>query len=303
MSIRGSFVFSILAMAGMTTLNVSTALFAEHKICILGNDVLRETAKPIISFNNDLKEKVSTMLQTLYVTGNGVGLAAPQIGRSERLVVVQMKMPPFPESWTEEQKEKKRKEIRELSKKIILTKSDGKIVKYEDIMQFGRFAFTNPEIKSVEEIKESSQEGCLSLPGIMADVPRYKEIKLSYQDLDGHPCVLECDGVLAQIIQHETDHLNGVLYVDRVSELCVIGSMPIWKKLPLLYERMKKLKDDVLTKAKLEELKQRAEQEGRPFQLPGEVFWISKDNKAKALEIIKAIGGEEHLFDYDTLLP
>ena len=288
----------------MATSNVSTALFAEHKICILGHKVLREKAEPIEEFDDALKQQAERMFEIMEATGDGVGLAAPQIGCSERLVVAQVKMPPFPKDFPEKQKEALRKKILGLSEKIILTDHNGKTTEFSDIVQFGRFAFANPKVKPIEDSKEACDEGCLSLPGIMGQVPRYKEIVLHFQDLDGHPCTLRCDGFLAQIIQHETDHLNGTLYVDHITDLCVVGEMPIWKAFPDLYNKIKELEDKKLTEAKREESKQKAEQEGREFKPSEKTFWISgEDNKGKALAIIKEIGGEDHILDYDTLLP
>lgn len=137
----------------------------------------------------------------------------------------------------------------------------------------------------------------------MAEVPRYKEIVLSFQDLNGRPCTLQCDGVLAQIIQHETDHLNGILYVDHISDLCVVGEMPVWKAFPDLYNKIKELEDKKLTECKRKESKEEAEQEGRKFKPSEKTFWISEKNKEKALAIIGKIGGDRHILDYDTLLP
>ena len=288
----------------MATLNVSAALFAEHKICILGHDVLRKKAEPIKKFDDALKQRAERMFHVMEATGDGVGLAAPQIGCSERLVVAQVKMPPLPKDFPEEQKEALRKKILGLSKKIRLTDhTTGKVTEFDDIVQFGQFAFANPVWEPVGDTKAPSREGCLSLPGIMAEVPRYKEIMLDYQDLNGYKCTLQCDGVLAQIIQHETDHLNGILYVDHISDLCVVGEMPVWKAFPLLYEQMKALKDEALTKSRVEELRQKAEQEGHQFKPSEKTFWISEKNKEEALKIIESIGGEKNIFDYDTLLP
>ena len=211
----------------MATLNVSAALFAEHEICIFGNDVLRKEAEPIKKFDDALKQRAERMFHVMEATGDGVGLAAPQIGCSERLVVAQVKMPPSPKDFPEEQKEALRKKILGLSKKIVLTDHAKKVTEFDDIVQFGQFAFTNPVWEPVGDTKAPSREGCLSLPGIMAEVPRYKEIMLAYQDLNGHKCTLQCNGLLAQIIQHETDHLNGILYVDHISDLCVVGEMPV----------------------------------------------------------------------------
>lgn len=278
----------------------STALFAKHEICILGNEVLRTKAAVIENFDEKLKQRAETMFEIMEASGNGIGLAAPQIGRSERLVVAEVKMPPL-DGYSEEQKEVLRKKISELSKTIVRTNPDGTETKFKDIIEFGRFVFANPVIEALEEAKEACDESCLSLPGIAGQVLRYKKILLRYQDLDGHPCTLECDGFLAQIIQHETDHLNGILYVDHIPDLWVLGEDPIWKKFPSLYEQIKALKDEDLTATKLEELKQKAAQRGFEFKPSERMFWISKENKEKALKIIEAIGGEKKIFDYDML--
>ena len=288
----------------MATSNASTALFGKNEICILGNDVLRrKTAETIKQFDDELRARAERMFEVMEATGDGVGLAAPQIGCSEQLVVAQVKMPPLPKDFPEEQKEALRKKISGLSKTIILTDHTGKITTFKDIVQFGRFAFANPVVKPVGDTKTSSREGCLSLPGIMAEVPRYKEIVLSFRDLNKHECTLRCDGVLAQIIQHETDHLNGILYVDHISDLCVVGEMPVWKAFPDLYNKIKELEDKKLTECKRKESKEEAEREGLEFKPSEKTFWISKENKGKALEIIKEIGGKDHILDYDTLLP
>ena len=291
-------------MAGMAALNASTALFTEHKICILGHDVLRKTAKTIEKFDDALKQRAERMFHVMEATGNGVGLAAPQIGCSEQLVVAQVKMPPLPKDFPEKRKEALQKKILGSSKKIKLTDhTTGKVTTFKDIVQFGRFAFANPVWEPVGDTKTPSREGCLSLPGIMAEVPRYKEIVLSFRDLNKHECTLQCDGVLAQIIQHETDHLNGILYVDHISDLCVVGEMPVWKAFPDLYNKIKELEDKKLTECKRKESKEEAEREGLEFKPSEKTFWISgEDNKGKALAIIKEIGGKNKILDYDTLL-
>lgn len=177
MTVRGSFIFSVLAVASMATSNVSTSLFAKNEICILGREVLRKPAKPIKQFDDELRARAEHMFHVMEATGDGVGLAAPQIGCPERLVVAQVKMPPLPKDFPEEQKEALRKKILGLSKTIILTDhTTGKVTTFDDIVQFGQFAFANPVWKPVGDTKAPSREGCLSLPELWQ---RFRAIRKS----------------------------------------------------------------------------------------------------------------------------
>ena len=330
MYIRGSF-FSILAVAGMTTLNVSTALFAEHKICILGHKVLLQKAEPIKKFGGDLDEPISTMLQTLYAT-NGVGLAAPQVGLSCQIVVID---DPRLAALRKPEMEQKRiafeeKEAPFFATKAVLIKKGkdgkGKIeseIELKNIFDIFPLVLVNPRVSFIPDEEDISREGCLSLPGIMKDILRKRKIVVEYRDRDGEEYGLKCDGLLAKIIQHEVDHLNGILYVDRPDKqpLLVRGWDPIWKREPKLYGEMQKLKDETLTKEKIPQFEQMLEER---FGLKGDkeetilepskedeekiehmlknVFWISEKDTGKALKIIEEIGGEDHILDYDTLL-
>ena len=76
----------------------------------------------------------------------------------------------------------------------------------------------NPQIEFLPSDEFYYEEGCLSLPGIKGDVARPELIRVEYQDLDGVPHVLECDGLLARCIQHEVDHLNGILFIERMEK-------------------------------------------------------------------------------------
>ena len=181
----------------------------------------------------------------------------------------------------------------------------------------------NPRVSFIPDEEDISREGCLSLPGIMKDILRKRKIVVEYRDRDGEEYGLKCDGLLAKIIQHEVDHLNGILYVDRPDKqpLLVRGWDPIWKREPKLYGEMQKLKDETLTKEKIPQFEQMLEER---FGLKGDkeetilepskedeekiehmlknVFWISEKDTGKALKIIEEIGGEDHILDYDTLL-
>jgi peptide deformylase len=339
--IRGSF-FPILAAAGMAVLNSSTALFAKHEICILGHKVLKEEAKLITEFGDGLKRVVNGLFEILNVTGNGVGLAAPQVGLPCRIVVID---DPRLAALRKPGMEQKRIEFEKKTAPFYATEAVLYNEKIEDNVKDGEGKFNSSEVvlKNVFDIfplvlvnptvsfpsdgKDVSEEGCLSLPGIMANVLRNLEISVAYRDVDEKKHTLKCNGFLAKVVQHEVDHLNGILYVDRLDEqpLLVRGSDPIWKNKSELYKRMQELKDEKLTKDNIpqfeEMLKERfglkggkegttpepsEEDEERKKKIKHmleNTFWISKENKGKALEIIKEIGGEDHMLDYDTLLP
>jgi peptide deformylase len=138
------------------------------------------------------------MLATLY-RAEGVGLAAPQVDVRQRLVVMDL--------GTE--------------------KPDGK---RDYNVKKPRF-FINPEIAWASEEEVPHQEGCLSLPGLWADVVRSKSVKFRYIDRDGQLREETAEGLLAVCIQHEIDHLDGILFTDRLSRLRRDMALKKWKKL------------------------------------------------------------------------
>jgi peptide deformylase len=144
----------------------------------LGDRVLRQPAKRINKVDDELRQTVIEMLQTMY-TADGVGLAAPQVGLHKQLIVIdsEPENPAVPP--------------------LILI---------------------NPEIKGRGKVLAKDQEGCLSVPGVYMDVERPDTVEISYKDENGRPRQLKADGFLARVIQHEMDHLNGVLFVDRIDD-------------------------------------------------------------------------------------
>ena len=141
--------------------------------------VLRKETKKIADFDNGLKKLVEDMAETMY-DAPGVGLAAPQIGKSIKLIVVDIS----------EDKEGERKYM----------------------------ALINPEIIS-HEGTQVDEEGCLSVPELTANVTRYLKITVTYQDLQGNPHELSTKDRFAVVLQHEIDHLNGILFIDHLSAL------------------------------------------------------------------------------------
>lgn len=191
-------------------------------ICIFGEPVLREKASPIIHFDTELKKKAEFMLQSMYIS-QGIGLAAPQVGESIQLVVIDLQLKNTTETVT----------------------LDGRLLPLQLTQPF---CFTNPTIEPVNDIKEEAEEGCLSLPNIYGKVSRYQEIKLFYQDLSGNKHVLQCRNLFARCIQHECDHLQGVLFIDHLSEDERKNYQPLLEKFKELggrfdYKNKKRLKE------------------------------------------------------------
>ena len=156
-----------------------------------GHPVLRERCKPVVHVDDALRELVADMLETMY-DANGVGLAAPQIGQAIRLAVVDVSHDPDC---------------------ISFLKVGGKDAPLASIMPL---VFINPELEFTGP-KERDAEGCLSIQDVRAEVSRPGALKAKLPQLDGSVLEIETDGLLSRAIQHETDHLNGVLFVDRVS--------------------------------------------------------------------------------------
>ena len=162
---------------------------------LLGDSVLAGKAKPVGNIDGEILELGEKMVQTMY-KHDGVGLAAPQVGVPLRMFALHVYTPedengnPLPVNSPGE---------RELLPKMPLV-------------------FINPEIVSRSEVMEEREEGCLSVPGLYAPVKRPASIVFHAQILGGREIQLECGGLLARAIQHEYDHLDGIVFVQRLEE-------------------------------------------------------------------------------------
>ena len=155
-----------------------------YPIVVYGDEVLRKHCVDITPEWGDVKQLVDDMMLTMG-EAEGVGLAAPQIGKDIRLFVVDCT------PWADE---------------------DPSCADYKT-------AFINPEIYEMSEEKKSYTEGCLSLPGINASVQRSLAIRMRYLDVDFQPHDEEFTGLKAWVIQHEYDHLEGIVFTDRVAPI------------------------------------------------------------------------------------
>lgn len=154
------------------------------------DSVLVKKSIPVTEFNQELKTLCENMLFTMY-QAPGIGLAAPQVGKSIRLFVLDI--------------EYKREPV------VLADGSDD-----HKLSDFKPLIFINPVLKNgTGEI--IYQEGCLSVPGIYEDVTRLEKITVEYQDINGKPQVLHAEGLMAICIQHEFDHLEGIVFIEKLS--------------------------------------------------------------------------------------
>ncbi|WP_242219756.1 peptide deformylase [Shinella zoogloeoides] len=148
-------------------------------LIILPDPILRQVSKPIETMDGEVKKLADDMLETMY-DAPGIGLAAIQIGVARRMLVLDV---------SKEGEDKK------------------------------PLVFINPEIVASSDARSVYEEGCLSIPDYYAEVERPAGITVKHLDRDGKEQVTEADGLLATCLQHEIDHLNGVLFIDHISKL------------------------------------------------------------------------------------
>ena len=144
------------------------------KIITAGNPILKMKAEPVRTFGKKLRPLLEDMKKTLY-EADGTGLAAPQIGVSLRICVI----------------------------------DDGN----------GFDEYLNPVITPIGEEKATDTEGCLSIPGLCGEVERYAKVRVDYQDRHGKHKSKEATELLARCLQHETDHLDGILFIEKAISL------------------------------------------------------------------------------------
>lgn len=146
------------------------------------NKILRERAEEIEEISEEIEMLAHDMLETMYAN-RGIGLAANQVGILQRIIVIDL------------QEDENEDEV------------------------YNPMIFINPEIIWHSDETEERDEGCLSIPKMSGTVKRPAEIQVSYLDINGKKQVLEASGLLATCLQHEIDHLNGILFIDRMSKL------------------------------------------------------------------------------------
>ena len=156
---------------------------------------LKHKSSIVDNFDSDLRQVIKDMYETLYASGNGIGLAAPQVGIKKRIVVIDLK-------------------------------ENG---------ESSPVTFINPKIIKLSEEKFINEEGCLSVPEYYADVERSKEVEVEWFNERGKKTIQKMTGLMSICIQHEIDHLDGVLFIDYLSKL----------KKKMAIEKLKKIKKKI----------------------------------------------------------
>jgi len=167
-------------------------------IIIAPDPVLKAKAKPVTEIDGRIAKLMDDMLETMY-KAPGIGLAAPQVGILDRVIVLDVA---------------------------------GEDEKPQP------FLMANPEIVMASDELSVHNEGCLSIPDLYADVTRPKQVRVRYLDRDGEVREMDSDGLLATCVQHEIDHLNGILFIDHLS---LLKRNMILRKL----QKLKKTKETV----------------------------------------------------------
>ncbi len=163
---------------------------------------LKTVSEPVTAFDDELKALVDDMFETMYAA-SGIGLAAIQVGVPKRLLVIDLQEPDTDAEPVECDHDH----------------GDGEGAHKHYPVKNEPRVFVNPEILDPAEELSTYQEGCLSVPEIYADVDRPKTCTVRYQDLDGNTHEEALDGMLATCLQHEMDHLEGILFIDHLSRL------------------------------------------------------------------------------------
>ena len=163
-----------------------------RQIVKLPEPILRRKAKPVTKFDKNLQTLIDDMIETMR-DAPGVGLAAPQVNVSERLIVIE---------YAEEEEDEEAEN------------AESKPPKPKQL-----FVMANPEIVKASEEMVMGVEGCLSIPGLMGEVERHQALQVKGLNRRGKPMKLKVDGWLARIFQHEIDHINGVLFIDRAKRV------------------------------------------------------------------------------------
>jgi peptide deformylase len=160
-------------------------------IVLMGDPVLRTEADPVEVFDEELRALVRDMFETMYLA-EGIGLAAPQVGVSQRVLVVDLRREDQPDR---------------------------------------RVALVNPKVVWASGETDKQPEGCLSIPGLEEVVERPWSVRIEGFDPEGNEVVVEAEELFSRALQHEIDHLDGVLFLDHVSPLTRRLALKKWKKL------------------------------------------------------------------------
>lgn len=167
------------------------------QIAQLGAPILRQLAHPVDDLAAPKFQQMIADMQQAMLSSNGVGIAAPQLGHSWQIIIVASRPTP----------------------------------RYPNAPEMAALVMINPRFSIIDERIEKDYEGCLSVPGIRALVPRYREVAVEYRNLADESCLLTLQGFPARVFQHEYDHLLGKVFLDRVeNSLDIISESEFCKR-------------------------------------------------------------------------
>jgi peptide deformylase len=167
---------------------------AIRPVLTIGNPLLRRVARDLREDeigSRELRRLIDDMVDTMHQE-QGIGIAAPQIGESVQAAIIEIAV-------------------------------DS--TRYPDQQPFGLRVFLNPRITVLDPAEQGFWEGCLSVPNLRGYVERPRRVRVDYLDLEGRERVIEAEGFLATVFQHELDHLAGVLYVDRIRDMTRLATI------------------------------------------------------------------------------
>ena len=168
------------------------------EIVQLGAEVLRQKARPVDDFACPKFLQLLATLQNLMCERNGVGIAAPQVGVSARIIII----------------------------------ASRPTARYPLAPEMAPVVMVNPSFQILDDSLCKDWEGCLSVPGIRALVPRYRSLQVEFQNAFGHECQMQLDDFPARVFQHEFDHLQGLVYLDRVeSNRDIVSESEFFKRI------------------------------------------------------------------------
>ena len=176
-----------------------------REIVIYGDPVLRKKGKDIVKITDEIRAFARDMIETMH-EAHGVGLAAQQVGEAIQLTVI---------------------DVSDAENRPSRMWIDGEEVDPKEHMPL---ILINPQLELSRET-EIGPEGCLSFPEVTADISRAERVTVTALDLEGKPVSFEAEGLLSRAVQHETDHLNGILFIDRMSSASKVTLASKLKKL------------------------------------------------------------------------
>jgi peptide deformylase len=184
-----------------------------------GDPMLRTKGKQIEKIDNHIRELVANMIETMHAA-HGIGLAAQQVGKALQLTVL---------------------DVSEVEDRASTMKLNGKEVDPKTSMPL---VLINPEIEVAGGATEIGSEGCLSFPEITGEIERAKSIIVHAQTLEGDKIDIEASGLLARAVQHEVDHLNGILFIDRMNSAAKAALSSRLKRLQKETKRGKRIRPE-----------------------------------------------------------